>query len=215
MSDNTAEIKFGGDASGASAAAAEAAKAVKDAAVGMAESLGSLGNAFGSVKGMFLGLTAALAGLAVFKDAADETLKFTKEANALGRALNISANEAAILNDALEDIGSSGEEYSGAFMHFARQLKTNGEELRSMGVDVAALKNGTKDSNEVFREALQIVSQYKPGLDQAQASMAMFGRSVESVLKLQKLNDEQTEQSRQKLESLGLTLSKEGVESAL
>lgn len=214
MSENTTEVKFGGDASGAAAAAAEAARAVKEAVGGMTASLGSLGNAFGSVKGMFIGLTAALGSFAVFKEAADETLKFTKEANALGRSLNVSANEAAVLIDALEDIGSNADEYSGAFMHFARQLKNNGAELRSMGVDVDALKNGTKSSNEVFREALQIVSQYKPGLDQAQASMAMFGRSVESVLKLQKMTNETVEQSRQKLESLGLTLTKEGQESA-
>lgn len=214
MSENSTEVKFGGDASGAAAAAAEAARAVKEAVGGMTASLGSLGNAFGSVKGMFIGLTAALGSFAVFKEAADETLKFTKEANALGRSLNVSANEAAVLIDALEDIGSNADEYSGAFMHFARQLKNNGAELRAMGVDVEALKNGTKSSNEVFREALQIVSQYKPGLDQAQASMAMFGRSVESVLKLQKMTNETVEQSRQKLESLGLTLTKEGQESA-
>lgn len=214
MSENSAEVKFGGDASGAITASQQAAIAIKEAVGGMTSSLGSLGNAFGAVKGMFLGLTAALGSFAVIKEASDETLKFTKEANALGRALNVSANEAAVLIDALEDIGSNGDEYTGAFVHFARQLKTNGAELRAMGVDVEALKNGTKRSNEVFREALQIVSQYKPGLDQAQASMALFGRSVESVLKLQKLTSERVEESRQKLESLGLTLTKEGVESA-
>lgn len=210
---NSAEVRFGGDASGAITAAQQAAIAVKEAVGGMTITLGSLGESFASVKGMFAGLAAAL-GVAVIKNAADETLHFTKEANALGRALNVSANEAAVLIDALEDIGSNGDEYTGAFVHFARQLKTNGAELRAMGVDVDALKNGTKDSNQVFREALQIVSQYKPGLDQAQASMAMFGRSVESVLKLQKLNDDKIDESRQKLESLGLTLTKEGVESA-
>ena len=214
MSENSAEVKFGGDASGAVSASADAAKAVKDAVGHMTETLGSLGNSFGAVKGMLLGLTAALGSFAVIKEASDETLKFTKEANALGRALNVSANEAAVLIDALEDIGSNGDEYTGAFVHFARQLKTNGAELRAMGVDVDALKNGTKSSNEVFREALQIVSQYKPGLDQAQASMAMFGRSIESVLKLQKLSNEKVDESREKLKSLGLTLTKEGQESA-
>ena len=97
MSENSTEVKFGGDASGAAAAAAEDARAVKEAVGGMTASLGSLGNAFGSVKGMFIGLTAALGSFAVFKEAADETLKFTKEANALGRSLNVSANEAAVL----------------------------------------------------------------------------------------------------------------------
>src|SRR5574343_790997 len=161
MGENSAEVRFGGDASGEVSAAGEAAKAVKDAVGHMTETLGSLGNTFGAVKGMFLGLTAALGSFAVIKEASDETLKFTKEANALGRALNVSANEAAVLIDALEDIGSNRDEYTGAFVHFARQLKTNGAELRAMGVDVEALKNGTKSSNQVFREALQNVSQYK------------------------------------------------------
>lgn len=210
---NSAEVKFGGDASGASAAAAEAARAVKEAVGQMQHGLGSLGEAFSAVTGMFAGLTAVLAGGAAFKEAVQETRQMTQEAVSLSRILGITAAEASILNVALDDIRSSGEAYSTAFLHFARQLRQNGDALKQMGVDTDALKNGTKSSNQVFQEALQIVSKYKPGLDQAQAAMTMFGRSVEDVIKLQKLTPEVMEEARKKAAELGLVIGPEGVKT--
>lgn len=213
MADNSAEVRFGGDASGASAAAAEAAKAVKEAVGQMQSGLGSLGEAFSAVTGMFAGLTAVLAGGAAFKEAVQETRQMTQEAVSLSRILGVTAAEASILNVALDDIRSSGEAYSTAFLHFARQLRQNGDALKQMGVDTDALKNGTKSSNQVFQEALQIVSKYKPGLDQAQAAMTMFGRSVEDVIKLQKLTPEVMEEARKKAAELGLVIGPEGVKT--
>ena len=210
---NSAEVRFGGDASGASAAAAEAAKAVKEAVGQMQHGLGSLGEAFESVSGMFAGLTAILAGGTAFKEAIQETRQMTAEAVSLSRILGITAAEASILNVALDDIRSSGEAYSTAFIHFARQLRQNGDALKQMGVDTDALKNGTKSSNQVFQEALQIVSKYKPGLDQAQAAMTMFGRSVEDVIKLQKLTPQVMEEARKKAAELGLIIGPEGVKT--
>lgn len=212
---NSAEVRFGGDASGASAAAAEAAKAVKEAVGQMQTGLGSLTEAFSSVKGMFAGLTAVLAGGAAFKEAVQETRQMTAETVSLSRILGIAASEASILNVALDDIRSNGEAYSGAFIHFARQLRNNSDALKAMGVDTDALKNGTKSSNDVFLEALKIVSRYKPGLDQAQAAMTMFGRSVEDVLKLQKLTPQVMEDARRKAEELGLVIGPQGVKTTM
>lgn len=214
MADNTAEVRFGGDASGAKQAAQEAARAVKDSVGEMKSHFGLLGDSIGSLTSMFAGMAAVVAGGALFKDAVQETMSFTKEANGLARALGISATEASVLNIALGDIYSSAEEYQGAFMHFARQLRTNGDELKAMGVDVESLKNGTKSSNEVFREAIKIVSEYKPGLDQMQAAMTIGGRSVESLMKLQRLNNEVMEEARAKAESLNLTVGVNGVAAA-
>jgi len=210
---NSAEVRFGGDASGASAAAAEAARAVKEAVGQMQNGLGSLGEAFSSVKGMFAGLTAVLAGGTAFKEAVQETRQMAQEAVSLSRILGIAASEASVLNVALDGIRSNGEAYSGAFIHFARQLRNNSDALKAMGVDTDALKNGTKSSNDVFLEALKIVSRYKPGLDQAQAAMTMFGRSVEDVLKLQKLTPQVMEGARRKAEELGLVIGPQGVKT--
>jgi uncharacterized protein YukE len=212
---NSAEVRFGGDASGASAAAAEAAKAVKEAVGQMQNGLGSLGEAFSSVKGMFAGLTAVLAGGAAFKEAVQETRQMTQETVSLSRILGVAASEASVLNVALDDIRSNGEAYSGAFIHFARQLRNNSDALKQMGVDTDALKNGTKSSNDVFMEALKIVSRYKPGLDQTQAAMTMFGRSVEDVLKLQKLTPQVMEDARRKAEELGLVIGPQGVKTTM
>lgn len=212
---NSAEVRFGGDASGASAAAAEAARAVKEAIGQMQNGLGSLGEAFSSVKGMFAGLTAVLAGGTAFKEAVQETRQMAQEAVSLSRILGIAASEASVLNVALDDIRSNGEAYSGAFIHFARQLRNNSDALKAMGVDTDALKNGTKSSNDVFLEALKIVSRYKPGLDQAQAAMTMFGRSVEDVLKLQKLTPQVMEDARRKAEELGLVIGPQGVKTTM
>lgn len=212
--DNSAEVKFGGDASGAQKAAQDAAKAVKEAVGGMKESLGALGETFEKVTGMFGKLAGVVAGGALFREAISETMALTREANGLARALGETTSHASVLAVALGDIGSSAEEYQGAFLHFARQLRNNSDELKAMGVNVDAFKAGQKTSNELFREAIQIVSGYKAGLDQMQAAMTVGGRSVESILKLQKLNNDVMAEAQEKAEALGLIVGERGAAAA-
>jgi hypothetical protein len=175
---------------------------------------------FKQVTERFAVMAAVVAGGAAFKEFINETNKLNGEATKLSKTLGITATDAGTLNTALGDIGSSADEYSGAFLKFNRQLRNNSEEMKAMGVDVDALKNGQKDSNQVFQESIRLIAQYKPGVDQTQASMKLLGRDVESAQKLLKLFGGTTEETTKKLEEarkknleLGLTITKEGLES--
>lgn len=168
----------------------------------------------------FMALTAVAAGGAAFSSFVEEANKLNSEAERVSRTLNITANEAGRLAMAVGDVastmGSSAtiETYEGAFQKFNRTLRTNSEELKSLGVDVDALKNGQKSSNDVFMEALKIVGEYKPGIDQTQIAMKLFGRSVGDVQVLMKVNNEALAAAAVKQKELNLTITQEGVEGA-
>lgn len=173
--------------------------------------MGEVSSIFKNVVERFGALAAVVAGGAAFKSVIDETNKLNGEAIKLSRTLGITGEEAGTLNTALGDIYTDADTYTGAFLKFNRALRTNSDELRNLGVDVDGLKNGQKDSNQVFMEAIQIVGQYKPGIDQTQVAMKLFGRSVDDVHKLMKLNAQVLADAKKKNQELNLVITEEGV----
>lgn len=176
--------------------------------------LGQVGQVFDGVSKKFAAMAAVVAGGAAFKSFIDEALRINAEASKLSKTLGITGEEAATLNTALGDIGSDSDAYSAAFLKFTRSLRTGGDELKALGVDVDALRSGQKDSNQVFQESLKIVGAYRAGVDQAQVAMKLFGRNVDDVRKLMRLNNELLEEARKKNEELNLGVSQEGVAAA-
>lgn len=173
--------------------------------------MGEVTGIFGKVLERFTAMAAVVGGGAAFKHVIDETNTLNAEAMKLSRTLGITGEDAGTLNTALDDIGTDADTYTGAFLKFNRALRTNSDEMRALGVDVDGLKNGQKDSNQVFMEAIQIVAQYKPGIDQTQVAMKLFGRSVDDVQKLMRLNSEKLEEAKKKNQELNLVITEEGV----
>lgn len=183
--------------------------------------MGEVSSIFKNVVERFGALAAVVAGGAAFKSFINTANEVNISAEKMSRTLGISATEAGAIAMAVDDVGASlgiagasAETYTGAFLKFNRQLRTNSDSLRALGVDVDAVKNGTKTSNEVFQEAVQIVGKYAPGIDQTQVAMQLFGRSVQDVQLLMGVTSEKIEEARKKAESLNLTITTEGVEGA-
>lgn len=176
---------------------------------GIQSKLDPVMGAFSRLNGVMAAVGGVLAGGAAFKSAIDETRKLAAESNQLSRALGLSVEEASILNLALGDIGSSADEYTGAFIHFARQLKENEEGLQAMGLKTRDANGHLRDSRTLMSEAVGIVGQYKAGLDQTTASMNFFGRDVETAMKLQKLSGTVMEEATEKARALGLVMTTE------
>lgn len=192
-------------------------KAMNSAQAGAASITSSVEKIAGSFKGMMgplLAVSAALAGGKFFKDAIDAANKLTGESMSLAKSLGITGTEASTLRTALEDIGTDSETYIDAFQKFAKQLKTNEAGLQAMGLQTRDSNGHLRDSNTLFTEATRMVGEYKPGLDQTTAAMTLFGKGVNDVMKLQKLNNTVLEEARKKNEELGLTVTKEGVEGS-
>jgi hypothetical protein len=173
--------------------------------------LGEIGGLFTGLIGQFAALAAVAAGGAIFKSFIDATNALNGEQMKLSKTLGITGEDAATLNTALGDIGSDADTYTGAFLKFNRQLKNNSDGMKELGVDVDGFTSGQKTSNEVFQEAIRIVQQYKPGIDQTQVAMQLFGRSVEDVQKLMKLTPALFEEARKKNEELNLSFSADSV----
>jgi hypothetical protein len=216
MSDSDKKVSYGvtADASPFEQGMQRAADATRSAATNIESNFKKVQDAFSQVQKQLLVLAGIVAGGAFFKDAINASNQLTGETMKLSKALGINAEQAGTLRTALEDIGSNGDEYVDTFTKFARQLKSNEDGLRDMGLQTRDANGNLRDSNDLFTEALQTVSSYKAGLDQNTAAQTLFGRSVDDVMKLQKLNNGVLEEAKRKNQELGLVITKENVEAS-
>lgn len=183
--------------------------------------MGEVSGIFKEVTEKFALFAAAAAGGAAFAEFINSANKMNSEAEKMSRTLGITGEEAGAIAVAINDVGSelgiagaSADTYTGAFLKFNRSLRTNSAAMKDLGVDVDALKNGQKTSNQVFQEAVEIVGKYKPGVDQTQIAMQLFGRSVQDVQLLMGVTAEKMEEARKKQRELNLVITEEGVEAA-
>jgi hypothetical protein len=208
------EQKINADPSGFLAGWQKAAFGAQQGADKIKESANRIGEAFEAVRAPLLAISALFAGGAFFKEMIEGANKLNGEFGEtmnIARSLGLAGTEASALRTALDDIGSDSETYIGAFQKFARQLKSNEAGLQAMGLRTRDANGDLRDSNELYTEALHMVGQYKPGLDQTTAAMTLFGKSVNEVLGLQRLNNDVIEEAKKKNEELGLTITNESV----
>lgn len=171
-------------------------------------------DAFGAVQKQLLVLAGIVAGGAFFKDAMNASIGMTGETVKLQKALGMTGDEANTLRTALSDIGSSGDEYVDAFSKFARQLKSNEKGLQDLGIQTRDANGNLRDSKELFSDALGSVGQYKAGIDQTTYAQTLFGKSIDEVRTLQKLNNDVLAEAARKNRELGLIVTQENVEAA-
>ena len=173
-----------------------------------------------SVTGAFQKITGALTPLNILMGTAfvasltaavTKTSQLIYNSELLAQRLGTSASEASILSTALGDIYTDTETYTQALTFLTRQLRRNEEDLKLYGLRTRDVNGNLRDSQEVFKDALNIVKEYKPGLDQTSAAMAFFSRSVGEVFKLMKLTNEVMDEARRKHEELGLTVTQKNV----
>lgn len=188
--------------------------ATRQTSAAVSSGFDSVQGVFSALQGRVVALAAVMAGGAFFKEAIAATNKLTAESMSLGKRLGLTGEDASALNTALGDIGSDSDTYIGAFDKFAKQLKTNEAGLQEMGLKTRDANGHLRDSKTLFQEALGVVGQYKPGLDQTTAAMTLFGKGVDDAMKLQRLNNGVIDEAKAKNEELGLTLTQEGVNSS-
>jgi len=211
---NDAQIIIGADTSELVAALKGAQAAVSSSVAEMKSSLGGLGGAFEALSGAFLGITAVLAGGKMFKDAINASLEFTAQVKGIAKVMGVTTEEASVMNVALKLIGKTSDDLTGASMKLLKQIKANETAINDMGLQ-------TKDSNGHLRsmmdltlDAVNLLKDYKEGVDRDAAAMYMFGRSAKEVMELQKLNSTVMERANELADKYHLKIGAEGVESA-
>lgn len=180
---------------------------------GIGSSLGGLSSSLGLAGGA-MGAFALAAGAAIgaaMAKSVQSTIAMTTEAQKLGRALGIDATEASILALAIGDVYGSTDQYIGMVRGLNRQLKTNEEAMKAMGLQTRDSSGALKDQQTLVMDSLSILQQYKEGTDRNLAATTLFGRGVDVTSEMLALNAEKLEAARVKADDLNLALDQDGV----
>ena len=205
------KVKIGGDTAGLSAAFTEAAGKVREGAAGITESFHGVGDVLEGINGKLIALSAGLAGIAGFGEIISSTKQLTGEVNGLAKSMGLSVEEASVLHSALAGIGADSETFTGALDHLSRQIKQNETGINALGIATRNTDGTMRDGQSIMLDALATIKQYKPGLDQTQAAMYLFGRSVQEVRQLMPLLNVNMDEAKAKAQALGLVLTTEQV----
>ncbi len=209
--DNPPQIVLDGDVSPLRKKLREAANDLKQFAGEGESAIGRLTGPLAALQAKFIAVTAILAGGAVFKDAVAQTVKFTEESTKLARAMGISASEASILREALEQGNTSQEEFVGASKGLAKQVRTNEEALQAMGLKTRDAAGQLRPLTDLTLEAIGVLTSYKQGTDRAIAGQVLFGKGFEMTSNLAEMNKQAVREVGEQMQSLGMVASAESV----
>jgi len=204
-------VTIGGNDAGLKAAFASAQASANKFAVGMQRDFDGIMARVGKLQTAFVGLGSAILAGGAFKQATDESVRLTREATALGRALGITTSEASILNVALGDIFITSEVVVSANAKLTQTLTRNEGAFRAIGV-------ATRDSNGNLRNSLDIMLDVnrhllsmREGTDRNVEGTRLYGKAWSDVQPTLKLTTELMDSSREKAKALGLVVGEENV----
>jgi hypothetical protein len=210
MADNTKEtaVKITGDGSSAVAALKDTAEAVNKSFGDMQGVLGKMGSAFEKVSGVFTGFTTVLAGagLAAIQQMVDAFADSVEGTRDLARSLGITTNEVAGLQAALDDVGATTGEYEGMAKALQRQLRTNEDGMKALGLQTRDQSGNLRPLNDLMMDSIQVLNEYKEGTDRNIASQELFGRAASGSSRIMLLTKEVMEANQQAAEELGLVV---------
>ncbi len=186
---------------------------IKGFAGGIQGSFNGLGGAVGAMTGPLMALGGVLAGGAMFKEAISATTKWNGEAMKMARTLNITTEEASVLNVALGDIYTDSETYLGAMRKMTMQLNSGGAGFKKLGLDMKDSNGKLKESVPLMQETLDKLNKIEGGTQRNAAGTAIFGRSWGEAQKMLKLNATVMEEAKQKAEKLNLVVGGDAVEA--
>lgn len=213
MANNDAELRIGVNDDDLRAGLQRAADAVQTGFAQMQTHFDSLGAVFGKLNGAMMAFAAAMAGGKIFADGVEETVKLTKEANALSKTLGITATEASILNVALGDIYQSGDAVVTATSRITKQLRENEDAFAKLGVATRDSEGHFRGSLDIMLDVNQELLKFKEGTDRNIEGQKIYGKSWAEISGLLKLNTELMEESRKKAQALGLVVGEENVQA--
>ena len=197
MADNDAEVRFGGDVSELVEGMANAKEAVVGSVEGMVSALGGFQN-------KLVELIAIIGGGELFREAVNSFQEMGAQANQLIHSIGLTSEEIAGLHQVLGESGTSLEAYSSAYTRFNRTLRTNQEQIQSLGVDVAGFNAGQITSKQLFEQALVATDNYSDGIARTQVQMELFGRRGSDVSAIIRAMQKDQGAAREEAKALGL-----------
>ena len=211
MADNPSVI-IGGDSSEAQKAIAAATQALKDGVNGMTAPLQTMTDMFGKFKGLLLGVSAALAGGAMFKESISAANDWNDAVLKLSKSMGTSTAEASIMAVAINHIGVSQETLSAASMMLSRQMNSNANAFEVLGVEIKDTETGAfRPLSEVMADVNERLKGIHNTTQQNIAGMQVYGRGWNDLKKILQLTPEAMAEAEAKARSLHLIIGDEGV----
>lgn len=164
-----------------------------------------------ALRSQFLAVTAIIGGGALFGRAVSETAKMTEQSILLGKALGVSANGARTWLAALDDAGASAEELSGASRGLVKNLRTNEDGLKAMGLATRDANGNLRPMTELMVDAIKLTNEYADGTDRQVAVAQIFGKGVAANSALLKINGDSVRDTAQAMRELGMVVGEEDV----
>jgi hypothetical protein len=158
--------------------------------------------------GVLLATTALFVGA---KRAADATSEWDIEVMKLGRSMGTTATQASIWATAAEANESSISEINAASRGLTTQLRTQEAAMNALGLVTRDGSGNFRDMNSLMTDAIAVVNRYKEGTDRNLAAQTLFGRGVQGNSEVLKINAEELKKVQEYAESVGATLTAEGV----
>lgn len=166
---------------------------------------------FGKVQRAVLGFTAVLAGGAAFKATIDRAVELNVEAQRLGRTLGVSATDASVLAQVLNNAYLSAEQFATASRGLTQTLRSNEGAITGLGV-------ATRDSNGSLRNQLEIMldvnkrlAGLKEGTDRNIEGSRIYGKAWQELGQIVKVQAEAFGAAETKARALNLIVSAESV----
>ena len=189
----------------------DAVQVVQDGADKMTATLGGL-------QGAFLNWEAVKEGFRVVKDAISDVIEtMTRGAEEIDRLqfnLGITNEAANNLAAGMRIAGIGTDEYLSTATRLERQLKTNESAFNQLGVVTRDANGNLLNGQQLIESALTALNQYKEGTDRNQASLTIFGRSIQQVYDLHLLNNQVMAEGASVLEKYGLATDQQGIQKS-
>lgn len=188
----------------------EAATSVKTFSDEAKASVEHVGTAFEAMNSVMLKFAAVVAGGAFFKEAIDSTVQWASEVRGLSKQFAITTEEASGLAVALKSIGLSTEDYRGAAQKLDRQIKSNEEKIKELGMTTRDTTTGALlPQQQLMMNAIATMRSYQEGTDRNIAAQYLFGRGVGDTSKMLRLTSEEIHHGAEEAEKFGLVLDQQ------
>jgi hypothetical protein len=171
----------------------------------------SVGGAMSKLNGLFLGLTAALAGGEVFEHAVEASTKYTTEVEKLSRAFGISLPQADGFHAALHKLGIETDTMTALSAKMVRQMRGHEDAFNRLGIVTRDTEGHFRNLQDITLDSLERLRDYQAGVDRTGAAQVLFGRGTGDLTSMLKLNREELDEGAKTARELGLVTTNEGV----
>ena len=220
---NTLQVDITGDNTGLMASLGKAAEGIKGFAkeggtsiAGMENPLHSITDAFGSFKGVAMGVMGVVAGVAVAlgamykvgSDAVEETEHFAESMESLHRVMGGTVQQSGELAMALKREGIETDAYVGMVMKSVKGMEKLIDKHPELRKELTETNGQAKSLADIQTVLTDRYLNAAPGIDRARIALEQWGRGGAEAIRINVKVAEAQEDNRKVLKDLGLDYEK-------